>query len=38
MEKEHIRTSQKNKRVKELHWKTTAMEKNTFKIMDDELI
>jgi hypothetical protein len=37
MEKEHIRTSQKNKRVKELHWKTQQW-KTHFQIMDDELI
>jgi len=37
MEKEHIRTSQKNKRVKELHWKTQQW-KSHFQSMDDELI
>ena len=37
MEKEHIRTSQKNKKVKELHWKTQQW-KTHFQSMDDELI
>ncbi|SKB26011.1 hypothetical protein [Maribacter arcticus] len=37
MEKEHIRTNQKNKKVKELHWKTQQW-KFHFQSMDDELI